>query len=401
MAISRKLAATEKQFTFIRPSTIQLAFDIEDPLAIPPMIETIKKTLSALYVRTDGENVFPTKEPVKIHKIPESITNLNDTVMWVRENADTATTYPLATISANSHKLVVNANHGFADGGTLFNTFKEVMNPSQTPSNLLPLPLVVEELFADQLKRAIPVTREWRSPYITHLKVDKPDHPDPNDKEGFVVSEVPAESLFCFANGKVKGLTEALAASAVLSAKAIHDFGDQFGLQASVDLRRFMTPEQKKNVSSVVGCMILQAARPRTVGDLCDKLRESLEWEVKTGQPFNHWKWLIQVGKETCPFTGLGLYLSNIGQFKIRKPVRDVVIHATGAKTSELLLVMSYSVISETKNIVRNQLCYGQAMTTRAQIAKYSQLNDFALTNLRRNMSIDDAVKLLKKRLSE
>ena len=394
--VSRKMAATEKQFTFIRPSTIQLAFDVEDPTAIPPMIGTVKRTLGALHLRTDGENVFPTDEPVKVHQIPESVTDLKDSILWVRENANTDVTYPLATISASSHKLVINANHGFADGGTLFQTFKEVMNPTPNFPKLLPIPLVVEEVFAKELKNAVPVTREWRNPYITHLKVDKPDQADPNDTEGFVQSEVPASSLFCCTNGKVKGLTESLGACAVLSAKAIHDLGDKFGLQASVDLRRFMTPEQKRNVSSVVGCMVLQAPNPRTVGELCDQLRASLEHEVSTGQPFNHWKWLIEVGKETYPFIGLGLYLSNIGQFKIRKPVRDVMIQATGAKTSELLLVLSYSVVSDTQNIVKNQICYGQAMTTRAQAARYSKLTDFALTHLRRNMTIDEALKLLR-----
>ena len=74
-------------------------------------------------------------------------------------------------------------------------------------------------------------------------------------------------------------------------------------------------------------------------------------------------------------------------------------IESQGKLTEELKSALMQA---ETKQRIEDlYLPYKPKRRTRAQIAKYSQLNDFALTNLRRNMSIDDAVKLLKKRLSE
>ena len=395
--LCRKLTPMEDYSIKWRPSMIQLALDIEDPRAIPKCVETLKNVTSSLHLRCDDTKVYQTTKEPPIHKLPEHLTNLEDCIQWTLLYAPVSTTWPMGTISVSSHKVVLNSTHAFLDGHGFVDLINEIMNP--TVKGLIdPRPVPMEHVLKKELQSCEPYALDLRDTSFTHFKNVAPKQPDYGDVLELVAYQCPAEQLSCYENGKVKGLTEWISASMILAAKAIHDLGDEFGIQAAVDMRQHLPPEELSwHTSSLSGTIGLRAGHPKTVNELLNRLRSSLNDALKTKQAIKSTKWLIQTeGKETLPHNGLVLYISNVGPIRIKRPVRDLMMRVNQEAPEDASVTASYSVISETANIVKTHTIYGREYATRAQMSEFVKLYSYGLKNLKRSMTIRDAINLLK-----
>ena len=399
--LSRKLRPTEL-FSICQPSRIQLALDIEDPNVISKYVDILNKIVASLHLRCDYSNVYQTPKKSKVFHLPENLTKLDDCIAWSLMYAPVESTWPLATIAVNSHKLVLNSTHAFMDGGGFVNIVNELLNPT-VDKPITPLQMAMEDVFADEISNSPPDPLGLRDKTFTHFKETPPKSPDFGDVLELVPFQSPVEHLACYNNGKVKGLTEWISTAMILASKAMHDLGDEFGIQTAINLRQYLPPERITwNTTSLSLSVGMRAGYPNTVDELLLRLRKSLNEAVRTKQALKALKWMsTSNGMEDLPHQGLILYLSNVGQIRIKRPIRDVMMRVNQESPDDATCTISYSVISDTANIVKTHTMYGREYVTNAKMREFVKLYSYGLQHLKRNMTIEEAINLLKRQRSD
>ena len=392
---TKLMKQSEYMFSILAHSNVQLGMDIESPKAIPDLIQQIDKAVLALHLKSDGKNVFHTNAPVQVHKMPEDLTDLNQCLKWSIDNANPDGYETLATVSANSHKIVVNGSHAFFDGATTLQLFKTLTGENNHYPDLK-IPLAFEEVFEDYLKTVPPVPAEFRLRLYTHLPAD-----NLQDKKAMtesVYSEIPIKDLFCYQGGKVKGMTEAMSSAMMLACKAINDNGDDFGLKVTCDLRRWIKdPRLLGNLSSMVAVTAVRAGKPDTIADLFKCVRNSLLCELDTKMPFRYWQ--AYTIPDRNPFRGALPCLTSIGQFNLKKPFKDVAVTAAVDVPFDELLACAYTVNSDRGSSLRIQNIYGPTVMKGDTVAKYSKLSEYALRHLNPKMTVTEAIEMLRKQI--
>ncbi|KAH0794682.1 hypothetical protein GPJ56_001434 [Histomonas meleagridis] len=351
---------------------------------------------------SDGKNLISTNKDVPVMHIPE-FPNLKDSVEYVLTHNAPKENFPLATISTNSNQLIFNCCHTFGDGSHLKRIVSELQNPTNTPLPKLPTPILTT--FSEELSRLSPLSHDYRDPMFTHLKNQTPEKADPTDVFQNIVSKFPANTLSCYHNGKISGLTEHISASLVLSAKAIGGLSDGFGTQNAVDLRPFLPKHLQKSLGIIdhVGMVIMTSQKPKTFGDLKKDFRATLNDAISRKLFFNHMKWDIlhycsdEGVKEELPLQGLMVLLSNVGQVHIKKPITDVMMRVDMEEPYSVASIISYSVISEKENSVRTHLTYGAKGTTKHYMERLNKVFEYAMRNFQPSLEIDKAIDILRK----
>ena len=392
----RPMTMVEKYFIHWYPCCIQLALDIDDPAAVPICIEKIRNVTASLHLRADKDTVMLSNDVVKVHQLPEKLTNLEDCLKWSLLYAPVEKTWPLATLCANSHKVVLNSTHAFTDGVAFLNTVREILNPSNSkPIEILPLPM--EHVLEQELQTAIPYPNPRRDPKITHVQFDRPDHVDFGDVLQMATSNYPVQELTCYQNGKVHGLTEWMCTSMILAAKAVCNLNDGFGIQLAVDMRPFLPKEKISfNTPWISGGVAISTSNPKTVGDLTSGLRRELNQAIASKQWLGTLKWAMTDGRDPYPKNGQMLYLSNVGQLRIKKPIKDVMVRINQVAPEDATCTVSYSVISETQNVVKTHMCYGSEVVSHEQMSRFNKLVEFGLRNMKKDWRIDETIAHLR-----
>ncbi|OHT05250.1 hypothetical protein TRFO_27056 [Tritrichomonas foetus] len=406
--ISRPLTDLEHLYISIIPINIQLGIEVDDPSVIPAYIKRIQNTSLAMHLRADKDNLYHTNDVAPIFKLPEKTKNLQEAVTYAIQHCKTTQSFPLAVLAANSRHLVFNACHTFCDGKMLKTLVSEVQNPTNKKMPFLPVPILTN--FAEQLKGLPPLSHDYNDPIITHLDNTHPKEEDKSDIFSNIFSKFNVQDLKCFNNGKVKGLTEHLSSSLILAAKALGDLGDGYGLQGAMDLRPFLPGDRGEDLDIVdhVGNFIMTSKNPKTVHDLQQDLRKCIKDAVEKKTFLNHMVWDIQHyctnennNEETkepeFPVRGLGCYVSNVGQVRIKKPITDIMMRVDMEEPYTMMSIIAYSVVSEFENSVRTHLTYGTKGTTKAYMEKLNRKFDYAMTKLNPQTSINDAIEILRK----
>lgn len=401
---SRPLTPLEHLYIHIIPCNIQLGIQVENPSVIPEYIKRIQNTSLALHLRADKDNLYRTNELAPVQKIPESIKTMQGAVEYSLLSCRPQQTFPLATIAHNSNMIVFHAIHSFCDGAMLMRIVQEIQHPTNPKMpDSLPVPILIS--FKDQLNGIPTISHDYRDPIITHLANKHPKVPDTKDVFQNIFEKFPIESLKIYQNGKISGLTEFMGASLVLASKAIGDVGDGYGLQGAMDLRPYLPVHRQKDLDIVdhVGNFIMSSPKPNTVNDICQDFRKCLKGAQTNKTWLNHMKWDIDhycndngEVKEDFPYSGLGNYISNVGQVHIKKPIKDIMMRIDMEEPYEMIAIITYSVISERENSIRSHLNYGRNGTTRKYMQRLHDAYGFALQNVGREKTIKDAISMIK-----
>ena len=392
----RPLHFFEKMYTQIIPCFINLAIDVDDPSQINNIINSIVHVSPPFYIKADKENLYRFEKPnIKIHKIPENISKIEDSMTWAIKNCPADGSNNVATIAASSHKIVFSYCHSFFSGRMLFNAMSELIKPTNYHIPIFPNTLADTH----DIHGVEPITSHYQHPCFCHYKNIRVKHPDPNDYLQLANASFDINSLNCVQNGKVKGLTEYLAACYIVALKSFGEIpGDGWGIQTAYDVLRSLP----NNINPLgfpnhVGNMVLGVShKPSTVGELMERLRHELNDEIKHQKWLNHMKWTLNDVPEERPRIGLCAYISNVGQVKIRRPVRDIMMRVSQEDPPNVINMLTYSVISEDKNIVKTHLSYGSEEISKSEVDMVNDSVKFSLTHIHPNDSIDYAINLIK-----
>ena len=341
----------------------------------------------------------------EIFKMPEEISSLNSAIKWSLENAHPNVTNLLATLSVNSKIIVYNVNHAFSDGGMFKQIFEELQKPEFIEPKLN-LPLTFFNTYKDKLISAEPHILSTKNPKFTHFKPIKEESSKYSDDNiEIIFSDINAEDVFNYENGHIHKLTAILTVSMILAAKALSNYDDGYGVQAAINVRRYMDEEIKSSwdLNFHSGNISIDCEEPKTIKDLIDGLDAKLKYEIKNEEWLNHTHYLLLPllnpdDKRYINFNdyGLGLYLTQMGMFKSNGDITDVMININRENNIKCIVLESYSFIFGNKNILRNHIIFRKIGITSNLAKKYLNLIDYCLKNLKLESDIHDFINLLK-----
>ena len=156
--------------------------------------------------------------------------------------------------------------------------FKLIFEELQKPNFIEPklnLPLTFFTTYLDKIKSTEPHFLSPKNPKFTHFKPLKDDNSNYSDKNlEMVFSETNVEDIFNYNNGHLHQLTAILCAAMMLAGKALSDYDDGFGVQAAIDVRRYMNDNIKKSwdLNFHAGNIGINCDNPKTIKDLIDVL---------------------------------------------------------------------------------------------------------------------------------
>lgn len=382
-----------EQYSLAVGMTIHLVLDMEEPSEVPKCVDRIHKVTAALHLKCDQENVMTCNDVVECRQIPDDLNTLDESLQWALLNAPVQSTWPLATLCAKSHIIVLSVTHAFHDGVGLKNILAERLDPTITES-LTFLPKPFWNLITNEIEEAPPHPLPMNNPMFTQVKLPQPLKPDKSDVLQMVPLKYSIDELGCYEDGKVHGLTEWLCASLILAATAISDLHDGFGLPIAVDVRRFLTGKELSfNTPAISADMGISAVNPQSVADLMCGLRRDLNSAIDSSRWLGTIHWMMTDGSDPNEARGSLMYLSNIGQWAVKKPMLKV--HQT--EPSDGIAMSAYSVVSESRNIVKVQMTYSAAFLKREDMRIFTNIIDFAIRNMKREWSIDLAINELRK----
>lgn len=401
---SRPLTPLEHLYIHIIPCNIQLAIKVEDSSVIPEYIKRIKQTSLALRLRADDNNLYRTTEDSPVLKIPENITDMKSAIEYSLLNCQPQKTFPLANIAHNSNMIVFHSIHTFCDGAMLMRIVEEIQHPTnpRMPESL-PTPVLIT--LKDTLDKLPTLSHDFRDPICTHFKNTIPKVEDKTDIFQNIVGKYPVSTMKCYNNntGKVEGLTEFMGASLVLATKAINDIGDGYGLQCAINLRPYLPEHRRRDLDIVdhVSNFIMNSKNPRTVGEMCNDFVQCKKYALKNKTFLSHTKWDVEHyvngnDEVQLPNIGLANSISHVGQVRIKRPIKDIMMRVDMEDPYEFICVVAYSVISETENTFRSHLNYGRVATTKRDMQRLNDAYGFVLQNVGKDTPIKEAISMIK-----
>lgn len=410
MATPRKICVMETGYLTSGQCYIQMAIKVKNPSLIDIYAKKFFAVCTPFNMNAYHENMtlkLESKENQLI-KMPEEITSLDSAIKWSLENAHPNPTNHLATLCGNSQIMVYNVNHAFCDGSMFKQIFEELQNPNCTQPKLN-LPLTFFTTYLDKIKSTEPHVLSPKNPKFTHFKPLKDENSNYSDENlEMVFSETNVENIFNYNNGHVHQLTALLCAAMMLAAKALSDYDDGFGVQAAIDVRRYMDDSIKKSwdLNFHAGNIGIDCDNPKTIKDLIDGLDKKLKYEIDNEEWLNHTHYLllplISPGdKRYTNFKdyGLGLYITQMGMFKSNGDITDVMINVNQENNVDCIVLQSYSFISDNKNILKNHIIFRRTGITFNIARKYLNLIDYCLKNFNPDLGIKDFINILKKQI--
>ena len=194
----------------------------------------------------------------------------------------------------------------------------------------------------------------------------------------------------------------------ILAAKALSDYDDGFGVQAAIDVRRYMddTLQKSWDLNFHAGNIGIDCDNPKTVKELIDSLDHKLKNEINNEEWINHTHYLLLPllnpgDKRYINFKdyGLGLYITQMGIFKSNGDITDLMINVNQENNVDCVVLESYSFICDNKNILKNHIIFRRTGISSNIARKYLHLIDYCLKNFIIDMKIKDFVNILKKQI--
>ena len=408
---TRPLCIMETPYSTVAPCYIQLCIEVSDPSKISLYCQRILSYAIPFHLKVDVDKklVHLDHHENKIFNLPDSIDNLEDAIHWSMEHAKPNETTQVGTLSASNKFIVYNANHAWVDGGQWINIVEAIQKDDfVTPALTLPPSVLSEITFKKQVEESEPK-------FISMLDKTKTlfNH-DPKlfgKSYNFGRDEIPISSISGYNNGHIHQLTAMLVAAFTTAAKAYSGFenNDGFGVQAAINLRRYLSEPLKSSPS--IGYMSGNIAiycenPPTTMDELINELDKKCKQEIDERAFLGATRYLLlpllhPEDKRYIPITsdGYGLYLSNVGRFRIKRPITNIMINVQQTVQTKSIVLFSYSVDSENGNILHNHLINEEFSSKSMQ--KFAKLINFALVNMKRESKISDFIDFLKQKLNE
>ena len=408
MSTSRPICIMETGYLTSGQCYIQMAIKVNNPSLIELYIKKFFSICTAFHMNAYQDNMTLKLEQKenKVIKMPEEVLSLDSAIKWSLENAHPNSSNHLAALSANSKIIVYNVNHAFCDGAMFKQIFEELQNPNFVEPKLN-LPLTFFKTYIDKIKSSEPHVLSPKNPKFTHFKPINEENSKYSDENlEMVFSEINAEEIFNFKNGYIHQLTAVLSASMMLAAKALSDYNDGFGVQAAIDVRRYMDESIKKSwdLNFHAGNIGISCDEPKTIKDLINGLDNKLKYEIEKEEWLNHTHYLLlpllnPEDKRYINFEnyGLGLYLTQMGMFKSTGEITDVMINVNQENNVDCIVLQSYSFISNNKNILKNHIIFRRTGITSNLAKKYLNLIDYCLKNFKLDLDIKEFINILKK----
>lgn len=228
---SRPMNFYERVTANVSPCFINLAIDIEDSKIIPDYLEKIKLNSPPFYMKTDKEFLYRFKDAeFPICRIPETITNLQDSIECTLQNCPATGSDPLATVSFNSHKIVLNYCHSFFSRAQFLHIINEIQNPS-----IFSTPLRIDD--THPIHDVSPISYHYQLPHLTHYINKRVMIPDQTDIFQLISSQYDITKLRC---NKYDSTTKnyILAVKAINMKNGFSNYDDDWGTGTAYDIRR-------------------------------------------------------------------------------------------------------------------------------------------------------------------
>lgn len=382
---------------------IQFGLEVTNPDFIQTLIERFKKCIIGLHLSTDSTHMYRHSMPEPVFRIPNHIDSLAKACDYVYHNHTLPYSRSLASIGYNDKYLVLNNGHMVSDGGYYTLGIKELLNPSGNEINHN-FPLSMEKVFAKELENTtVTPPHIYMDKNITRITpVSKPDPKSHYTSQ--ITFEFPVSYLCCYnkKTGKCDGLTERFWEAGILSAAAMNNNIDVAGVMTSLNMRNYLKP----NLFNWAACnfyssmtVSADASRVKTVGDLGKLLRKDLNEKIKNNY---HFAFIKSLGGSNLPkdrIPGIGLEMSHIGKFEIKKPVVNLMIRSSvEEKFSDPFFTMSYySVVGESRNDLKANMKYNGTFLGTRDAKTFVNGIKFYLTNIPKDASLNEAIGEISK----
>ena len=406
-SISRKICVMEAGYLTSAQCYIQMALKVKNSSLIDIYSKKLFSICTPFNMNAYNDEMILKleKKENQLIKMPEEITSLESAIKWSLENAHPNPTNKLATLCGNSIILVYNVNHAFCDG-SMFKQIFEELQKKEFIEPKLNLPLTFFTTYLDKIKSTEPHILSPKNPKFTHFKPLKEANSNYSDENiELVFSEINAEDIFNYNEGHIHQLTSILCASMILAAKAMSDYKDGYGVQAAIDVRRYMDDRIKKSwdLNFHAGNIGIDCENPKTIKDLIDGLDNKLKYEINNEEWLNHTHYLllplISPGDKryiNYKDYGLGLYITQMGMFKSDGDILDLMINVNQENNVDCIVLQSYSFICDNKNVLKNHIIFRKTGISSNIAKKYLNLIDYCLKNFKLNSEIKDFINILK-----
>ena len=339
--ILRKLNAPS-ELTFIKDKGfIQFALEVEEPQALPNILNKLKKSTTGLYIKTDGENLIRNAadvENVTVHQIPSHIKSLQKCCEWIYNCYTPNPQYALGSIAADKTRIVINSCHSLTDGSFYQRLLQDITSSDSNHlfDSIFPLSGdlktdLLKNEFSDfinnestYLKKLVPFNRRD----YTYIDIqERPDMPNPDDQLMMRLThelDIDQLSIYDPKTKKVKGLSEFLWTALTMSINVINGSFGSFGLGTCMDFRRLIPSTRINNRfgSAFTDFYItIKNPSPRmTISNICNEFRKSFNI-IKNNNGFYE----QYLHPFNFPMEGRSIgSVSNVGPFEFKKPIKDI-----------------------------------------------------------------------------
>lgn len=377
---------------------VQLAVRLSHPKHVPVIVEKLQKAVIGLQVCTTATDFVYKPQNVPVCTIPNGL-SMEQSCRYMFENYTPDFSQRVANIGASDDAVVLSCGHICADGAFLVQVLDSLTNPNADLSHES-LPMSIEQLLGDNLTR--------NKIHVPHFYVDETVTrvmPRREVKENFknaehIIMECPIETLQCYSNGKVHGLTDSIWACLIASAWAFNGRIDRAGVATCIDLRQFQKP-LKSPLSVCLHYSNIDVSAEvfpnMTLKDLGRRMRDDMLDKIRRGF---HIGFLQGITKDPGgePLPGIGLEMSNIGQLHVKPPIVDAFIKSSVADAcgDPLISFSNFSVVTNHTNTFHANVRYRQTLIDRREVAQVSQGALFAMQKLQPTLTITDAVKIIR-----
>ena len=384
----------------------QMALEIDKPANVPKIVDKLKNAFS-LKLKTDGQSLIRTNEPVEVLEIPRSISSCMDAVSWAQKRTTPDFSRRLGSISANDRFVVVNLNHVAADGGYIKNLLQSIFvdDPVMT-EDLSPLPRPLEYFFQKQIEEAdcTGVKDFDTDPFITRATFTRsdPQHYIPHAPSQSKTVFINADELQCYDKSRktLKGLTESLWTSICLSAMTFNGKISHFGCTTCDNMRDLIPISQKLDICNNYSSITTYAkpTETSTIQSIGKAMREDYKRRRENGYLFKTFKALFQ-NKTSDSIPGSPVELTNVGPLFIKKPVVDAFlgIRLDSDYCQSLISVMTSSVVTEGKNQMAIRTRYSPNAMTSDEAQKLTDRIAYILKNVPLQTNLEEAFRYIQK----
>ncbi|OHT01459.1 hypothetical protein TRFO_31726 [Tritrichomonas foetus] len=431
MLASRKLDLLEMMFAS-SPCWIQLSIELEDERYVPQFVESLQKSLPGLRMKMNADEIIIHNKEQPILQIPKEIKKLNEVSNWHCINHTPSIHEVLASIAVRDNIISINHNHVCSDGTYLKNIVEKIVdqigknlrsNNEADLKNLLPQSgfAAFKQSVDNQMNSIYYFYNE--DPFISRIMPHRPIQPS-HQTGIYELFESKISDLAIVKNskdGKVKGMTESLWASIILSIEAFNQYNNKtsmgHGASTVVSLRPYLSGKFAEFNEKFPWHVGYQCSAIRTstdgplnmndkISDITGKMRSQLMSKIQQGEQFKFMAATrrLQSGMFYPQQPGLGIELSNVGPVRIKRPIKDFYMGSLGpADAAGGCCLFTYSTICEdhSHDKIRTQLLYSDRDMNPIDAKLVAGAIDFALREIGPENSVGDSIEILKQYIKE